>query len=190
MEVPGPAADRCGRPRGDVAGGQYAVVRDATGGGESGIELADGEAPGDESDGELQGHGDDGGAERCGFARVYMGGVCVDRKHERGDGGVCGASWTAEPGADPRGQDCVGEAVAVDGLRRDDGTAEDGLRWLSEGAERDCEARAGVPAELGEPVQAGRAEDAGVRDPGAVGMAGAAASDCAGREPGEQLGIG
>ena len=55
---------------------------------------------------------------------------------------------------------------------------------------RDCEARAGVPAELGEPVQAGRAEDAGVRDPGAAGVAGAAASDCAGREPGEQLGAG
>ena len=34
-----------------------------------------------------------------------------------------------------RWQDCVGQAVAVDGLRRADDAAEDGLRWLREDAD-------------------------------------------------------
>ncbi len=115
------------RPGGDAAGGEYAAVRDAEVGGGAGAELAAGQAPGDESDGVVQGYGDDGGAVGGGGERVRVGGVCFDGEYVGGDGGVCGAGGAAQHGADPGGKDCVGQAVAGDGLWVDDGAAADGL---------------------------------------------------------------
>src|SRR5208283_4394209 len=89
-----------------------------------------------------------------------------------------------------RGKDCVGQALAVDGLWCADGAVEDRLRWMPEAAD---EARAAVPhlpAELGEPVPAGGAEDPGDGDCGADGVAGPGASGCARWQPGQLVGAG
>src|SRR5579875_1041005 len=49
---------------------------------------------------------------------------------------------------------------------------------------------ADLPAELGEPLPFGRAEDACVRDTGANGLARSGSCRCTGWQPGEFLGIG
>ncbi len=123
-------------------------------------------------------------------AGIRVGGVRVDGQHVGLDGGLRGARRTAQPGADSRGKDCVGQAVAGDGLRRADLPGEGGLRWLPARAHRDREAGADLPAEFRESVPAGRAKDAGVRDCGGVRLECARPPDCSGREPGQQFGAG
>jgi threonine synthase len=92
------------------------------------------QASGDESDRLLQRYRDDIGAERGQGAWLRVGGLRFDGQHLRGDGGLCGAGGTEVAGADSAGQDCVGQAGAVDGLRRGDLPAQDGFRRLREGA--------------------------------------------------------
>ena len=70
-----------------------------------------------------------------------VGGMRIDREHVGGDGRVCGARGNAQPGADSRRQDCVGQTVAGDGLRRGDLPGEDRLRRLPACADRDREDR-------------------------------------------------
>jgi hypothetical protein len=98
-----------------------------------------------------------------------VGGLRVDRKHFGGDGGLCGARRAAMHCVYSRGQDCVGQALAVDGLWRADGAVEDRLRRMPEAADQTGAAVPDLSAELGEPVPAGGAEDPGDGDCGADG---------------------
>ncbi len=148
--------------RGLAARGQCAAVSPAAGGKGIGDRSAICQAPGDESVGLVQRHGHDGGAERRARARIHVGSVRVDGEHVGIDGGVCGACGNAQPGVDSGGKDCVGQAVAGDGLRCSHLPGEDRLRRLPAPVDRDCEGSAGLLAEFRESLPARGAENAGV----------------------------
>ncbi len=175
---------------GFAARGQYAALSSAARGKGAGNRSALCQAPGHESDGLVQRHGHDRGAERGARAGIRVGGVRVDGEHFGVDGGLCGARRAAQPGADSRRQDCVGQAVAGDGLRRGDLPGEGRLRWLPARADGDREASADLSAEFGESLPAGGAEDAGLRDCRGLRLECARPPDCSRRQPGQQLGAG
>src|SRR5208283_237854 len=113
-----------------------------------------------------------------------------DGEHIGGDGGLCGARRAEMHCVYPRWQDCLGQAVAGDGLWRADGAVEDGLRRMPEAADQTGAAVPDLPAELGESLSAGGTEDPGDGDCGTDGVADSGAPGGSGREPGQLVGAG
>ena len=84
----------------------------------AGRRLAAGQAPGHESHRLVQGHRHDRGDVGRRRARLQVGRLRVHRQYFGRHGGLCGARGAALHRVYSRGQDCLGQALAVDGLRR------------------------------------------------------------------------